>query len=455
MSHSGLKTQIWIAVLASISLLSACGGGGGSNDTSPIAAAVPIISASALPVAGMVSGLGSVVVNGVRYETIGANVIDSDDKRTINSPIGIGMIVSLEASNIHASTASTIQIQKGIQGSTSNVNVNQNTLNVAGLPVTVDASTLIFKSNGTLGNLSDLGNSSVEVYGLPQNDGSFKATRIEIESSPSSVQLVGVISQLNTSNATFVLGNGSNFVTISYGTSTPPTGLSNGVVVSIRTNTFLASNQYTATQIYVRATSANVFAEYVTQYTGTSGIRNETNELYGMVSGLTSATSGCSLQVQGLPVTVASATLCSSIQNGDYVEVKGLLNNGTLNAYRIEFRTTGGDRNLTGYHDDENDDDHDNLKYVRLTSTGTPNGSSTPIYTSESSSSYEIYGILSACTAGTCTLTSNGVAITVDISTAIWEHGYVVTSGAVEAKGYMTANQVFKVTKIESKNRGS
>jgi hypothetical protein len=47
------------------------------------------------------------------------------------------------------------------------------------------------------------------------------------------------------------------------------------------------------------------------------------------------------------------------------------------------------------------------------------------------------------------------VAITVDISTAVWEHGYVVNSGAVEAKGYMTANKIFKVTKIESKNRGS
>ncbi len=102
MSNSSLKTQIWIAVMASISLLSACGGGGGSNDTSPIAVTVPIVSASTLPVAGMVSGLGSVVVNGVRYETIGANVIDSDDKRIINSPIGIGMIVSLETSNIYA-----------------------------------------------------------------------------------------------------------------------------------------------------------------------------------------------------------------------------------------------------------------------------------------------------------------------------------------------------------------
>jgi hypothetical protein len=110
---------------------------------------------------------------------------------------------------------------------------------------------------------------------------------------------------------------------------------------------------------------------------------------------------------------------------------------------------------LGGYSDDANDNDHDDLKYSRLisTSTGTVTGAYTPVYSSESSSSYEIYGTLNNCVGSSCTLNSNGVAITIDISTAIWEHAYVVTNGAVEAKGYMTANNVFKVTKIESKNR--
>ena len=455
MSPLSFKTKIWIAVMASLGLLSGCGGGSSASPAIATAPAVPIVSSSALPVAGLVSGLGSVVVNGVRYETIGANVVDADDKRIINSPIGIGMIVSLEPSTSNSTAASSIQIQRGIKGPTASVNVALNTLTVAGLPVAADSATLIIRANGTVGSFSDLANNSVEVYGLPQADASFKATRIEIESSPSFVQLSGVISQLNTTNATFALGSGAKLVTVSYGTSTPATGLANGVVVSVHTNTLLSASQYAATQIYLRASSANVFTEYVTKYTGTSGIHNETNELYGMVSGLSSLASGCALQVQGLPVSVASTTLCNSIQNGDYVEVKGLLTNGSFAAYRIEFRTTGGDRNLSGYSDDENDDDHDDLKYTRLTSTSTSNGSSTPIYTSESSSTYEVYGTLSNCTASTCTLTSNGVAMTIDISTAIWEHGYVVYSGAVEAKGYMTANNIFKVTKIESKNRGS
>lgn len=452
MSILRIKTQQWIAVLTVASLLGACGGS--SNSTPDQATAISIENSNALAVAGLVSGLGSVIVNGVRYETIGANVVDSDDKKIINSQIGIGMILSLEPSSTNASVASLIHIQKGIKGPTAMVNASQNTLTVAGLPVTADASTLIIRANDTPGNFSELANNTVEVYGLPQSDGTFKATRIEIEASPSIIQLSGVVSQLNTSSATFALGSGANLVTIAYGTSTIATSLTNGVVVSVHTNTLLSATQYTATQIYIRATNTAVFSEYITNYKGTTGLSNETNELYGMVSGLNSLASGCNFQVQGIPVSVSSTNLCNSIQNGDYVEAKGLLTNGSFAAYNIKFRTTGGDRNLSGYSDDENDDDNDNLKFIRLTSTNTGSGSTNPVYTSETSSTYEIYGILSNCAGSTCTLTSNGVPITIDISTAIWEHGYVVREGAVEAKGYMISNNIFKVTKIESKNRG-
>jgi hypothetical protein len=448
MSHLRIKSQILLAAMACAGILSACGGG--SSSSSDDASALPINNS--LPVAGMVSGLGSIVVNGIRYETIGANVIDSDDGHLLNTPLGLGMIVSLQPNSINSS-ASTIQIQRGIQGTAANNNANLNTLTVAGLPVTTDASTLIVRANGLTGIFSDIASNSVEVYGLPQADGTFKASRIEIESIASSVQLVGVVSQLDTTNSSFKLGNINNQVTISYAASTVPAGLVNGMVLSVHTNTSVTAAQYAATQIYLRANDASTFAGYATRYAGTSGIHNETNELYGMVSALVLANSTCTLQVQGVAVSVASPSLCVSLQNGDYVEVKGLLSNGTLAAYRIEFRTSGGDRSIGGYQDDENDNDHDDLKYRRITSSGSSSGSVSPIYSAESNSAYEIYGTLSNCSGSNCTLTSNGVAINIDISTALWEHGYVVTSGAVEVKGYMTSSNVFKVAKIENKSR--
>lgn len=423
-------------------ILGACGGGGGAS--SALTTVNP-------PVAGTISGLGSVIVNGVRYETIGASVVDADDSHTISTPLGLGMTVSIDPLTSSATTAGTIYIQTGIKGSTSAVDSTAKTLNVAGLPVTTDSATFIVTSAGQAGSFADLtDNLNVEVYGLPQTDGTFKATRIEIKATAQSVQLVGTVSNLNTANNTFTLGSGSNTVSIAYSGATVPTGLANGSVVSVHTATTATSSQYTATSLYLRSTNVSTFTQYAANYGGTSGVYNEANELYGMVSNLTGTapyTNGCSMQVQGVPTTLRSATLCASLLNGDYVEVKGLLTNGTLAAYRVEFKTAGSDRSLNGYADDENDSDGDSFKYRRQYNS-TTSGS---YYSSDSRSSYEIYGTLSACTGGTCTLTSNGSVLTADVSTAYWEHGQV-TSGFVEAKGYMTSPNTFKVIKIEAKN---
>jgi len=422
-----------------LAILSACGGGGGGSALTTVNP----------PVAGTISGLGSVIVNGVRYETIGASVIDADDSHTISTPLGLGMTVSIDPLTSSATTAGTIYIQTGIKGGTSAVDTTAKTLNVAGLPVTTDSATFIVTSAGQAGSFADLAdNLNVEVYGLPQTDGTFKATRIEIEATAQVVQLVGTVSNLNTTNKTFTLGSGSNTVTIAYSGITVPTGIANGSVVSVHTATTATASQYTATNMYLRSTNVSTFTQYAANYSGTSGVRNEANELYGMVSNLTGTppyTNGCSMQVQGVPTTLRSATLCASLQNGDYVEVKGLLTDGTLAAYRLEFKTAGGDRSLNGYSDDENDSDGDEFKYRRQY-----NMTSGSYYSSDSRSSYEIYGTLSACSGSTCTLTSNGSVLTADVSTAFWEHGQV-SSGFVEAKGYMTTANTFKVTKIEAK----
>lgn len=438
MSHTKLKSKLTALTLAVLGTLTACGGGGGGTSN---------LIAVNRPVAGTVSGLGSIVVNGVRYETIGASVVDADSSVAISSPLGMGMTVSIDPLSTSATTAGTIYVQTGIKGITSVVDSNAKTLNVAGLPVITDSATFVVTSSGLAGSFADLtGNLNVETYGLPQTDGTFKATRIEIKTTVQPVQLVGTVSNLNTTNSTFILGTGSNTVTVAYSGVTVPSGLANGSVVSVHTSTTSSAAQYTATSLYLRSTNVSTFTQYATNYVGTSGLQNEVNELYGMVSSLAQTGSSCTMQVQGVPTTLSSATLCTSIQNGDYVEVKGLLANGSLTAYRVEFKTAGGDRTLNGYIDDENDSNHDNLKYRRQYASTNAGG----YYSSDSQASYEIYGTLSACSGSTCTLTSSGNILTVDLSAAYWEHRQV-SSGLVEAKGYMTSSNTFRVTKIEAK----
>ena len=441
MPYSIMKPCLLAMFLSSAGLLTACGGG---SVASP--------SSSPTTSAGTISGLGSVILNGIRYETIGASVLDADDNRVIQSPFGLGMTVSIETLPSSATMARVIHVQSGIQGGTSAVNSTSKTLNVSGLPVSTDATTFIVNAAGTVGSFADLPNSQVEVYGLPQSDGTFKATRIEIKAIAPFVQLVGVVSNLNTANSTLTLGDSSNTVTVSYASATAPAGLANGTVVSVHTLATATASSYAASSLYLRSTNMATFNQYATHYAGTSGVGNEVNELYGMVSSLTTTVAGCTLQVQGIPTSLTSAALCTSIQNGDYVEVKGLLSNGMLAASRLEFKSAGGDRSLPGYSDDSNDSDGDHLKYSRLLTATSSSSSNSPSsrYTSESSASYEIYGMLSQCAASTCTLTSNGTVLIADLSTATWEHG-AVTSGWVEAKGYMSSATAFKVTKIESK----
>ena len=158
------------------------------------------------------------------------------------------------------------------------------------------------------------------------------------------------------------MGTAANAIAVSY--SGDPLGLANGAVVSVRTQVYDSASSYSAASVRVRANDVSTFSQYIDNTRGTSSASNEKNELYGMVTQVSPvANGGCTLQVQGVPTTLASTALCGAIQNGDYVEVKGLFANGGLSAYRVEFKTAGTDRSLSGYGGDH---DGEGLKYRRL-----------------------------------------------------------------------------------------
>ena len=86
MSSTRFQSKLLVLLMAAAGLLSACGGGGGGNTVTPTAAALS---------SGTISGLGSIIVNGVRYETVGSQVLDADDGNTvITTPLRMGMTVA-------------------------------------------------------------------------------------------------------------------------------------------------------------------------------------------------------------------------------------------------------------------------------------------------------------------------------------------------------------------------
>lgn len=442
MPHTRFQPKLLALIMAAAGLLSACGGGGGGSGAATKPNAVTLSS-------GTISGLGSIVVNGVRYETVGAQVVDADDgSKAITTPMRIGMTVSVEQNGTDAVTARPIAgrilVQSGIQGVASYAG---SSLTVAGMPVTTNLSTILLDSNGAVTSLAALNNQAVEVYGLPQADGSFIATLVEADTSLLHVQVVGTVQSIDTLAKTMVLGTTTSPITVNYANITPPTGLAAGAVVVVKAATRATSNTYAASSLQIRSATASTYVSYASNYSGTTRVPTERNELYGAVSdkALTysgATVTGCTLKIQGIQVQASSPLLCSSIANGTYVEAKGTLNNGVLTATRIEFE--GGQSQ--GYSDDWNDSDSDGLHHRSLSSLNSP----TEL---QASRSFEMYGALS-CSAVQigCTLTRGAITYTADMSTARWDEHPPITNGFVEAKGYLTGN-TFKVIKIESKDR--
>jgi hypothetical protein len=296
-------------------------------------------------------------------------------------------------------------------------------------------------------SLASLNTQSVEVYGLPQADGSFLATLVEAETGLVNVQVVGTVQSMDTTAKTLVLGTTAAPITVSYASITPPSDLATGSVIVVKAATSATANTYAATSMQIRSDTASTYTNYASNYSGTTGVHNERNEVYGAVSDKVliysgATVTGCTLKIQGIQVQASSATLCASIANGTYVEAKGTLSNGVLTATKIEFE--GGQSN--GYSDDWNDNDSDGLHHRSLSTLSTP----TEL---QASRSFEMYGSLSCSAVNVgCTLTRGAITYTADMSTARWDEHQPITSGYVEAKGYLTGN-TFKVSKIESKDR--
>ena len=438
MSHTRFQPQLLALFMATAGLLTACGGGGASTAT-PNATTTTLKS-------GTISGLGSIIVNGVRYETVGSQVLDADDGSTaITTPLRMGMTVSVEQSSTDLVTqrpiAGKILVQSGIIGVASSTS---STLTVAGMPITTNASTILLDTTGAvITNLATLNNQNVEVYGLPQADGSFLATLVEAKTSALNVQVVGTVQSIDATAKTLVLGTTAAPITVSYASITPPSGLAIGTVIVAKTAVTATASTYTASSLQIRSATVSTYVSYASDYSGTTGVSTERNELYGAVSGKAAAGNNCTFHIQGIQVQVSNAlSLCTSITDGTYVEAKGTLSNGVLNATNIQFE--GSQSN--GYSDDLNDANGDGLRYRNLSTLGT----STEL---QASRSFEMYGSLSCSAVNTgCTLTRGTITYTVDMSSAYWGGSQSIVNGYVEAQGYLTGN-TFKVSKIESKDR--
>ncbi len=309
--------QTLLKALCVAAVLVGCGGGGSGNTSGKSSYAV-----------GPITGFGSIIVNGVRFDDNSASVAsdDDDDGESRNkSDLKIGMIVEVNGNGTDDSghsSASDIRFGSEIVGPfvKASVDTAAKTFVLLGQKVQVSANTVF--DNSLVAAWESLTDGTIlEVHGiLDSSSGVYNATRIELESSANRFKLRGQITDLDAT--TFKIGG----ATISYASLLPqPTGLANGQFVRVKLETAQVNGAWVATKLK-------------------SGMRkledHDEAEIKGTVSDFNSMSD---FKVNGTPVDASGATGAPSLKDGDFVEVEGRLQAGKLIAKKVELEDRDGD----------------------------------------------------------------------------------------------------------------
>jgi hypothetical protein len=317
------------ALLAGVlgpTLLAACGGGGGGDDSG-----TPTGGGGAQSfVAGPISGLGSIIVGGVRFDDDSARVEseDDDDSRSRNrSELQLGMMVEVESSSIDDSTsrgtATLIRFGSEMKGPVASIDAGAQTIRVLDQTVEVRPET-VFAPSLSGGFAAIAVGQILEIHAqFDAATGRYSATRIELEDNANEYRLRGLISSLDTTAKTFKIGD----AVINYGGVTElPANFADDQRVRVRLQTVKVNGQWVATRLRSGVRRVDDF--------GDARIR-------GLVTAFTSATQ---FEVQGVPVEVAaSARVEGSVAAGAMVEVRGRAEGGRIVASRVKVLDRGGD----------------------------------------------------------------------------------------------------------------
>jgi len=308
-------------LLAAVSaaVVAACGGGGGGGMSMPSGGAGGTATSYA---AGPITGFGSVIVNGVRYDDGAAEVLDADDRPHSRDGLRLGMMVEIDgaAMNRGLGTGRALRIRFGseIVGPVAAVDAAAGTLEVLGQQVIVTATTVF--DDGITGDLGSLAGHVIEVHAqYDAATGQYRATRIELEDDATAYRLRGVVDDLDTTVRTFTIGG----ELISYAGVTPlPPGLADGMTIRVRLQT------------------APVDGHWVALSVG-PGVRAVDDRAEAHLRGtITAFTSSAAFEVNGRPVNAAQASFpdgTAGLQLGARVEVEGALSGGVLVATEVEL----------------------------------------------------------------------------------------------------------------------
>lgn len=328
-SFSGRLVRGALACLGAAAVAVGCGGGGGATAS----------DAGAFTM-GTITGFGSIIVDGVRFDDSRAQVVDDDDTPHDRGELKLGMTVEVLSDRVQSGSsgrnaaARHIRFGAEIVGPVEAVDATAQQLTVLGQVVEVNDTTVF--DDSLAGGLAVLAKGDiVEVHAqFDTANGHYVAKRIEKKPQVDFFRLRGPVSQLDGSAKTFHI-NGATISYAAVAAADLPANFANGLTVRVRLQTTAVSGVWQAVSIR-------------------SGVRkvedHDEAEVRGIVTAFADITS---FSVNGLPVTTSAGTAfpdgTAGIALGAAVEVEGAIANGVLVASKVQLE----DRHA-------NDDDHQN-----------------------------------------------------------------------------------------------
>jgi hypothetical protein len=294
-----------------------CGGGSGGSSSS---GAVAVFST------GPVTALGSVTVNGIKFEDTAADITGDDSPKTLADIRKVGAVLRirgrLNADGI-SGTADRIEIENELRGPIDSITL-PDAFVVLGQTVVVDGGTTFDDTTGLSGGDPLAVAEVVEVHGARDAAGRVRATRVERMGGPGVDELRGFITA-KTGAATGTVTIGGADFTFDASTIVVPAGAAFGVGTLVEVH--LAGTAVTRLEVEDLDEP---------QLTPTDGAELR---IEGLVSGFTSL--AAPFLVAGRTVNASAARfeggVAADLANDVRVEAKGTMTGGVLVAREIEF----------------------------------------------------------------------------------------------------------------------
>lgn len=321
--------RLVVQFAAATALVAGCGGGGDAGSSSTAASSRSFA-------AGAISGFGSVIVNGVRFDNSAATVTDDDGHVGTAADLKLGMQVQIQGGGVSddgtgpRAVANEVRFGSELVGPVASIDTVAKSLVVLGQTVLVLDTTVI--DDRLAGGFAGIAvGMALEVHGTRDAvTGAITATRIEPTSAAAGFRLKGIVAGLDTAAKTFTIGT----ALISWsGVPVVPSNLANGLLVKVKLQTTPVAGAWVATQLVSGGPHVDDADEA---------------EIEGAITAFTSA---ASFSVNGIPVDASQATFptgSTGLVLGAQVEVHGTSSNGVVQATTVKVESHA-DRKAEGF----------------------------------------------------------------------------------------------------------